>query len=167
MSNGWVFVVTFGTALGCGLVAGVFFAFSTFVMKGLARITPSQGIVAMQSINITAISPLFMAALFGAAVACAVLAVFSLVNWRAPQSGYLLAGGLLYILGTVLVTMVFNVPRNNVLAVADPNGADAARLWSEYVASWTAWNHVRVIAALAAAWALMLGLIAMRDGGAA
>lgn len=166
MSNGWVFVVTLGTALGCGLVAGVFFAFSTFVMKGLARIAPSQGIVAMQSINITAISPLFMAALFGTAVACVVLAVFSLVNWRSPESGYLLAGALLYILGTVLVTMVFNVPLNDVLAAADPNGADTARLWSEYVASWTAWNHVRTIAALAAAWALILGLLAIGGSGA-
>ena len=31
-------------ALGCGLMAGVFFAFSTFVMKALSRIPQGEGI---------------------------------------------------------------------------------------------------------------------------
>ncbi|GAB4198563.1 MAG: hypothetical protein Fur006_48470 [Coleofasciculaceae cyanobacterium] len=59
------FVLKLFAALGCGLVAGVFFAFSTFVMSALARLQAAQGITAMQSINITAINPPFMVALFG------------------------------------------------------------------------------------------------------
>ena len=47
--------------------------------------------------------------------------------------------------------MVFNVPRNNALAVANPTSADSARLWANYLSTWTAWNHVRTITALAAA----------------
>jgi uncharacterized membrane protein len=66
----YLFYLTFTAAIGCGLVAGVFFAFSTFVMPALARLQPAQGIAAMQSINITAINPLFMLALLGTAVAC-------------------------------------------------------------------------------------------------
>jgi uncharacterized membrane protein len=69
-------------ALGCGLVAGVFFAFSTFVMPALARLQPPQGITAMQSINITAINPLFMLAIFGTAAACLFLAISALLNWQ-------------------------------------------------------------------------------------
>lgn len=45
--------MTITAALGCGLIAGVFFAFSTFVMKGLARIPTEAGVAAMQSINVT------------------------------------------------------------------------------------------------------------------
>jgi len=46
-----LFGLTLVSALGCGLTAGVFFAFSSFVMKALGRIQPAQGIAAMQSIN--------------------------------------------------------------------------------------------------------------------
>jgi len=39
----WIVLLTFGSALGCGLDAGVFFAFSSFVMKALARLPPAEG----------------------------------------------------------------------------------------------------------------------------
>ena len=63
MTGTWLGVLMFGTALGCGLIAGVFFAFSAFVMKALARLPAAQAIAAMQSINIVAVTPLFMTAL--------------------------------------------------------------------------------------------------------
>lgn len=139
------------SALGCGLMAGVFFAFSTFVMSALARLQPPQGIAAMQSINITAIDPLFMTALFGTAAACIFLAVSSLLKWHQPGAAYLLVGSLLYIIGTVLVTIVFNVPLNDALAIVKPDSTEGANLWARYLTNWTFWNHVRTIAALAAA----------------
>ena len=46
-----IHLLTFIAALGSGLVAGIFFAFSNFVMKALARVPPAQGVAAMQSIN--------------------------------------------------------------------------------------------------------------------
>lgn len=150
------FPLTLFTALGCGLVAGVFFAFSTFVMNALARLQPKEGIIAMQSINITAINPLFMLALFGTAVACIFLAVSSVLKWHQPGAAYLLVGSLLYLIGTVLVTIAFNVPLNDALAIAKPDSTEGANLWARYLTNWTFWNHVRTIAALAAA--LILGL---------
>ena len=139
-------------------MAGVFFAFSTFVMNALARLPPAHGIAAMQSINIAVINPIFMAVFMGTALSSVFLAVASLLKWQSPRTGYLLIGGLLYLAGTFLVTMVFNVPLNNALAVVDPASADAASLWSRYVSSWTAWNHVRTVAALAAAASFTLAL---------
>ena len=47
--------------------------------------------------------------------------------------------------------MLFNVPRNDVLAKLQPDAVESASTWTRYVASWTAWNHVRTAAALAAA----------------
>lgn len=154
------FLLTLLTALGCGLVAGVFFAFSTFVMNALARLQPKEGIIAMQSINITAINPLFMVALFGTAVACIFLAVSSVLKWHQPGAAYLLIGSLLYLIGTILVTIAFNVPLNDALAIAKPDSTEGANLWARYLTNWTFWNHVRTIAALAAA--LILGLCAQR-----
>jgi uncharacterized membrane protein len=56
--TGVLYAATLATALGCGLVAGVFFAFSSFVMPALKRLPPAQGIAAMQSINKLAVTPL-------------------------------------------------------------------------------------------------------------
>ncbi len=146
-----LFGLTLFAALGCGLMAGVFFAFSAFVMKALARLPPGEGIAAMQSINVAVLNPLFMVAFFGTAAACVLALVSSLLRWHAPGAAYLLVGSALYLVGCLLVTIVFNVPRNESLASIAPTDADGASLWDNYVASWTAWNHVRTTAALAAA----------------
>ena len=158
MIDDLLFALTFITALGSGLVAGILYAFSTSVMKALARLPAEQGIAAMQSINITVINPLFMGAFFGTAAACVLVVVFSLLRWSEAGAVYLLSGGLAYLIGAILVTMVFNVPRNDALAAVDPQSAAGARLWDGYVTSWTAWNHVRTAAALAAAVLLTFAL---------
>ena len=158
--DGLLFALTLVAALGCGLIAGVFFAFSTFVMRGLARLPSPQGIAAMQSINVTAITPAFMVALFGTAVACAAVAVAALFRLDEDFAIFLLIGGALYPVGTIAVTMAFNVPRNNALATLEPGGAEAAGRWDRYVAEWTAWNTVRGVAALAAAASLTIALAA-------
>ena len=80
MADDLVFGLKLVVALGCGLVGGVFFAFSTFVMNALARLQPRDGIVAMQSINIAAINPLFMVALFGTGAVCLFVAVSDTVG---------------------------------------------------------------------------------------
>ncbi len=153
-----LFALTLVSALGCGLMAGAFFAFSAFVMKALARLPPAQGIAAMQSINVAAVAPAFMGAFFGTAALCVVIAVAALSMWGEPGAGWLLAGGLLYLVGVVAVTMAFNVPRNNALAAAAPDSVGGASFWVRYVAGWTAWNHVRAAASLAAAAALIAAL---------
>ncbi len=153
-----LFTLKLFSALGCGLIAGVFFAFSTFVMKALARLQPAQGIAAMQAINITVINPLFMTALFGTAVACIFLAISSLLKWHQPGTAYLLVGSLLYLVGTVGVTMAFNVPLNDALATVEPSSTDGASLWARYLTEWTLWNHVRTAAALAASASLTIAL---------
>ncbi len=143
-------------ALGSGLVGGVLFAFSTFVMSALARLPAPQGIAAIQSINIVAINPMFMGAFLGTGAICVGLMIGAVSRWHDPATPYILTGGLLYVLGTILVTMIWNVPMNDALAAVDPNTAEAAHLWGRVVQQWTAWNHVRTVAALAAAVALML-----------
>jgi len=158
VSDDWLRVLTLISALGCGLMAGFFFAFSVSVMKALGRLPPAQGIAAMQSINVVVINPVFLIAFFGTAVACVAVAISALTTWHKPGAAYLLAGGLLYFVGSFLVTIAFNVPRNNALAAIDPASAAGASLWASYLTAWTAWNHVRTAAALAAAASLTVAL---------
>jgi uncharacterized membrane protein len=138
-------------ALGCGLIGGVFFAFSTFVMRALARLPASSGIAAMQTINVVVINPIFLGAFLGTTLISIAMVPFALSEWQAGRTIYLLAGSGLYVVGTFGVTMVCNVPRNNRLAAIAANDPASAPQWSAYVRSWTAWNHVRTAAALLAA----------------
>lgn len=159
MNDGLLHNLILISALGAGVVAGIFFAFSTFLMKALDRLSPAQAIAAMQSINIVVINPWFLSAFFGTAVACIVLAILSLLDWHRPGAGYLLLGSASYLLGTILVTIACNVPRNNALATVEPTSEDGARLWAGYVRTWTLWNHVRAAAALVAAALFCIALI--------
>jgi uncharacterized membrane protein len=137
--------------LGCGLIAGVFFAFSTFVMSALAKLPSAQGIAAMQFINITVINPLFMGVFLGTSAVCIFVVVSSLSKLNQPGTAYLLVGSLLYLVGTFGVTIVFNVPLNDALAKVEPSSTEGATLWNSYLTNWTFWNHIRTIAALVAA----------------
>ncbi|MBP0018718.1 MAG: DUF1772 domain-containing protein [Cyanobacteria bacterium SBLK] len=139
------------SAIGSALSAGIFFAFSTFVMQALARQTAPSGIATMQSINITVINPWFMAAFFGPALACLVLAISLFFQWQQPHAIYLLGGSLLYLIGTIGVTLAGNVPLNDALAIVSPDSIEGATLWTKYLTDWTFWNHVRTIAAFLAA----------------
>ena len=153
--------LTLVAAVGCGLLAGVVYAFSSAVMKALGRLPAAQGIAAMQSINITVINPWFMGAFFGPAPICVAVVILSVLEWEEPAVFYQLAGSALYLVGAVFVTMAFNVPRNDALAAVDPESADGENYWRRYLTEWTAWNHVRTAAALAAAALLTIALIEM------
>jgi uncharacterized membrane protein len=153
-------VAVFLSALGCGLIAGTFFAFSTFVMKALGNLPPAQGIAAMQSINVVVINPWFLTIFLGTAMMCVVVVIASVLRWHDPDVPYLIVGSLLYVVGTFAVTMLANVPLNDALAnVAPASSVEGARLWGRYLTSWTAWNHVRTIAALAASASLIVALV--------
>jgi uncharacterized membrane protein len=127
-------------------------------MKALARLQPAQGIAAMQSINVMAVTPVFMTALLGTAVACVAVAVWALADWHDSYGPWLLAGSVLYLVGTIGLTIGYHVPRNDALAAVEPADHGAEARWRRYVAEWTRWNHVRVVAALAAAGVLSQAL---------
>jgi uncharacterized membrane protein len=157
--NGFLVALTLVTAVGCGVVAGVFYAFSTFVMRALSRLPSAQGIAAMQAINAAAIPSVFYFTGLGTALACLALAAWALVEWHEPFTPYLLAGSALYLGGAMVVTVAFNLPRNDSLATVDPEGNEAASRWSQYLAEWTFWNHLRGAGALAASATLVGALL--------
>ena len=144
------------TAVGSALIAGVFFAFSTFVMTALSRLPAEQGVAAMQSINKVILGSLFMPVFFGTAACCVLLVIASFFRWGVVNEIAIPSGSALYLIGTFIVTLVCNVPLNNELASVKSTGDPAAETWARYVRRWTLWNHVRTGAALAASIALGL-----------
>lgn len=141
--------------VGCGIVSGVFFGFSGFIMPALGRLPVSQGVAAMQAINVTAVRPPLMIAIFGTAAVCVAIALDAVRFWGTPGAALRLLAALLYLVGVVGVTMAFNVPRNNALAALDPEGAQSASYWTTYLRGWTTWNSIRTVASGLAAVALL------------
>ena len=150
MIDGPIHVLTVTAAVGSGVVAGVFFAFSTFVMRGLGRLPAPQGIAAMQAINAAAPTPLFMLALFGTVPVCVALIVWAVTSSGEPGATHVLVASGLYLVAPAL-TIGYHVPRNNALATLDPSSVGSAQLWARYLKLWTTWNHVRTLAPMAAA----------------
>jgi uncharacterized membrane protein len=89
--------LTFLAAISCGLAVGIFYAFSSLVMRALARIPPPAGIAAMQSINVSVVNVWFISAFVGPALICCVLAVISIMRWNKEGSAYILVGSLFYL----------------------------------------------------------------------
>jgi uncharacterized membrane protein len=147
------------TLIGCALIGGVFFAFSSFIMKALARLPSAQGMIAMQSINVVVLNPLFIGVFMGTAIVSVLVAILAVSRWELPASPYFLVGALLYITGTFLVTGLGNVPLNNQLASITATDSAASNIWQHYVERWTQLNTFRTVCALAASVVLLTGLL--------
>lgn len=143
--------LAFVAAIGCGLVGGIFFAFSAFVMAALGRLPTDHGIAAMNSINVTVINPVFLAAFLGTGLLCLALAGGSAFWWSQASGKLILAAGVIYLAGSIGVTRLYNIPLNDALAAVRPGTPEAVALWSLYLDKWTAWNTVRTVACVVSA----------------
>jgi uncharacterized membrane protein len=145
-------------ALFCGLVAGIFFAFSSAVMRSLELQPGLSGMLTMQTINVVVFNPWFGSAFSLTPGFCVMAMNAALVYRRDPASPYALAGGAVFLVGTLWVTVLCNVPRNDALAAVSATSADAASVWASYLREWTFWNSVRTVAPFAAAALFTIGL---------
>jgi uncharacterized membrane protein len=139
------------TAIGCAAIGGVYLAFSAVIMTALGSLDRPAGIEAMQAVNAVILRSPFMPLFFGTTLASGVLAAIAVATWSAPGSGWLLAASLLHLVGMFGVTAAFNVPLNHALAAVSATAPEAGAVWARYLGTWTAWNHLRTVASLAAA----------------
>jgi len=154
-----VFVLIFVAAIGSGLVAGIFFAFSCFVMAALGRLPSDHGIAAMNAINVTVINPMFFLAFFGTAALCLAASAGVVLRWTASSGTLVLLASVIYVTGCIAVTMFRNVPLNNALAAVTLGTPEAAALWTRYLSEWTFWNTVRTVAPIVSAILFTIALL--------
>lgn len=152
------------SAIGCGLIAGVYFAFSTFIMPALGRIEVTQAVAAMNSMSSTILKSLFMPLFFATTLTSVALVIMALTSTGRPGTVAMVAGGLTYIVGMFLCTAFFNVPLNNRLAAVNPANPDVAVVWARYLKEWTMWNHVRTVAATVSCVLYVCAIVARSTG---
>lgn len=155
----WLPLLIVPATLGCGLVAGFFFAFSNTVMGALGRMPPAQGAAVMRHVNVVVLNPIFFLAFFGTGALALGIALLAVARLGEPQALVAFVASLVYLAGSIGVTMAANVPMNNALAAADPAAPQTSELWARYLVRWTAWNHVRTLACVGATVLYALALI--------
>ena len=137
-------------AVGSGLMAGILFAFSSFVMRALDTIEAGPRILAMQQINQKIVNPLFVLIFAGTGLISVYLMIAGVDDSTAGDRAARL-GALLYLLGVIIVTMTRNIPLNTRLDRVDPDDEEAASVWEWYRDRWLRWNHLRTAASVGAA----------------
>jgi uncharacterized membrane protein len=148
MENRLIYAVTLYATLGVGLMAGVFFAFSTAVMGALDKMPAPQSIAAMQHMNKVIVNPLFMLVFMGTTVSCAVLGAWALFKLDGSVRVLILLGCALYLVGAFLLTGGYHIPKNDALDKVNPQSADAVKIWADFMRQWVPWNNVRALASL-------------------
>ena len=148
-------------AISVGLMAGVYFAFSAFVMQALDAAGRPAGMAAMQSINRIIVRSLFLPLFFASSLACLLLAVFGVMIWGSAGAWQMVIGGVIYLVGMLAVTAFANVPLNNALEAVDAAGAEAEAMWRRYMQRWLPWNHVRTVSCTASL-VLLVAAISVR-----
>lgn len=146
-------------AVGCGLIAGVYFGFSSFVMMSLGRLG-WVGATSMNAMIVDIVKSPFIPLFILTTLSSAILAGMAMFRLGEPGSVAMLAGGVLYVAGMFIVTMVFNQPMNEALAAVDPATAKGASLWVGYLRDWTFWNNVRTLASTAS---FVLFIVALKS----
>ncbi|MES2712585.1 MAG: anthrone oxygenase family protein [Pseudomonadota bacterium] len=143
--------------VGAGLIAsilaaGLFYAFSGPVMRGLAGVEAGIAVAAMRAINERITTPVFAFVFFGPAL---LPALGALTDWHSAAALPALAASLVYAGGTIAVTFRIHLPLNAALASGT---GDAGATWAGFAPRWTLWNHVRTAASLLACLLLVAAL---------
>lgn len=129
------------------VTGGVYLAFSAMVMPALRSRPAADAIATMQHANVQAVRAPFMLVFVGGAAAAVAVVVVEVV--RARTDGGIGVGtvtglvGAALALASLVVTVVYNVPRNDLVAALDPTSvADQAR-WLTLAREWTTANSLR------------------------
>lgn len=161
MPDNWIIYASLTAGLSSALVAGVFQAFSDFVMPGLIRSEPKGGIESMQHINRTVFRSVFLATFL---ILVPVLLAFSAFAWFQMDGiarGLIISGTAVYILSVFGVTIAGNVPMNERLDGMAYASAEAGTYWQTYGKVWTNWNHVRTLGSVATAICFLLAAVSL------
>lgn len=134
------------TATVTALIAGLFYAYSCSVVLGLGKLSDSEYLKSMQSINREILNPVFFLSFMGTAF----LLPISTFLYREQNLVFilLLMATLAYLIGVFGVTMSGNVPLNDQLDKFDivNSSAEAIKeMRNNFERKWNFLNNIRTV----------------------
>jgi uncharacterized membrane protein len=145
------------SAAASGVLGGVLFGFSSFVMPALRRLPASQAVAAMQAMNRTAPRALGLP-LVVSGPGTAAVAVWALTRADVPGGARaLLVTGAVTSVAAFAITAAYHVPRNDRLDTVDAASDAAAPAWAAFVPGWVSMNHARTALSIVSAGLVIAG----------
>lgn len=138
-------VILIVATLLTGLSAGLCFTWSNAVTTGLSRLDDISYLAAFQQMNRTILNPTFFVVFLGPVFAIAG-SVFLHRNSVTPVLWMMIAAAILYFVGVGLVTVLGNIPINEVLNKTDLNAidsVDAKALRMRFEHDWVRLHRIR------------------------
>ncbi len=148
------------TATTTALMAGLFYAWSCSITLGLARLTDSAYIAAMQSTNRAILNPVFFISFIGTIL---LLPLSTILHYTQPLSlrfWFLLAATVVYLIGSFGVTVFGNIPLNESLDKFNLSAASEEMIAIKRTAFEGRWNQLNTIRTVASTLAIMLVVLA-------
>jgi len=152
----------FGSVVLTGLSAGLFYAWAVSVIPGTQKVPDNTYLETMQSINRAILNPVFFLVFFGSLVCLSVTSIYE-YHTNKWVFGVLVASSIFYLVGTVGVTGLGNVPLNNqleVLKLTEISPQKMAAFRKFYESSWNRLHFIRtasaVLSFLLVAWAVFM-----------
>lgn len=153
-------MVLLGAVILTGLSAGFFFAWSVSVIPGTKLIGNQLYLETMQSINRAILNPAFFTVFFGSVILLSIASIYEFHSNKVVF-GFMLSSAITYMVGTVLVTGLGNVPLNDqleVLKIAEMNSSQVAQFRKFYE---TNWNKLHLIRTVFAVVSFLLSVVAL------
>lgn len=142
------------------LMAGLFYAYSCSVNPGLNRLSDEEYLAAMKSINRAIQNPVFFVAFLGTPI---LLPLSTWTQHSQPVSvrfWLLLSATILYLTGVLAVTVLGNIPLNEVLDSFDIQSASSGEIAAQRMKFETLWNNWNTFRTIASTLSLLLVILA-------
>ena len=159
MTTNWIAYLCLTFGFLSALVAGIFLAFSDFVMRALLLAKAEGGIESMQHINKTVIRSFFIITFLALAPATSILAIYAWFKLSGSGQSLIITAAVTYLVTVFCVTLLFNIPMNERLAAIPYKSTKAESYWTVYGRIWTLWNHLRTAGSAATAICLLLAMM--------
>ena len=136
-----------------GLLAGLFYGYDCSVTLGLSHLPDEAYLQAFKSINRAILRPYFFLTFMGSALVLPVTAWMIYRTGTSTNFYFMAAAASSYIVGVLLLTLLCNVPLNEMLDKVDVDALSQIDLRTtrhKFEASWNLWHQIRTYVAMLA-----------------
>ena len=130
---------------------GLLYGYACSVNPGLSKLSNSEYLKAMQSINVQIQNPYFFISFMGTLIILPVTTWYCKMHGSPKMFYCMLTATLIYIVGVTGVTALGNIPLNNALAKFDISTASADQIAAQrklFESSWNSYHLIRTLASI-------------------
>lgn len=152
--------ILFGSVILTGLSAGLFYAWSVSIIPGTQKLDDPTYLETMQSINRAILNPSFFLIFFGSVL---FLSIASIYQFHISKITFwlMLTASIFYLLGTVGVTALGNVPLNDQLDLLKLTEINSDKITAFRKFYETKWNRLHLIRTAFAVTSFVLAVLVL------